>query len=152
MRKERLLMLIEKEWQNFLKSFEDLPDNALQETDVVGIWSIRDVLAHISTWEEESLKNIPLILEGKSTPRYTGAGGIDAFNAREQAKKKALTLAEVKISLKSTHDRLVQFLSWIPDSDYISNARLIHRIRLDTCNHYREHADQIEEWREQNGR
>jgi hypothetical protein len=152
MRKERLLMRMEKEWQNFLMSFEDLPDDALLEPDVVGNWSIRDVLAHISTWEEESLKNIPLILDGKSTPRYARAGGINAFNAREQAKKKTLTLAEVKISLKSTHDRLVQFLSRIPDSDYISNERLIHRIRLDAYSHYREHADQIEVWRKQNGR
>src|SRR5437773_1337186 len=37
---------------------------------VTGDWSVRDILAHVSTWEEEALTHLPLILEGGTPARY----------------------------------------------------------------------------------
>ena len=118
------------------------------EPGVAGQWSVRDVLAHITTWEEEVLKAITLILEGKSLPRYsTTYGGIDAFNAREQARKRGLSLDHVNGELAATHRRLLAFLADIPERDSATEKRLLRRIRLDTYGHYREHTDQITAWR-----
>lgn len=84
MDKERLLDQVERRWEILLQSFEGLPDSVIMEPNVVGHWSVRDVLAHITTWEEECRKSLPVILQGKRFPRYTTRyGGIDAFNAQE---------------------------------------------------------------------
>ena len=147
MSKEQVLTRIEQEWKVFLDSFAGLTDNILMESGAVGYWSIRDVLAHIATWEEEALKVLPLILEGKPTPRYTRYGGIDAFNAQEQGRKQHLPLELVKDELVATHQRLLKFLTEIPDSMFSSKSRFAKRLRLDTYNHYREHAHQINKWR-----
>jgi hypothetical protein len=56
---------------------------------VTAHWSVRDVMNHITTWENEALKALPVIMEGKRLPRYMG---IDAFNAREQERKRHLSL------------------------------------------------------------
>ena len=115
---------------------------------MAGHWSVRDVLAHVTTWEEEALKALSLILEGKSLPRYsTTYGGIDAFNAREQARKRGLSLDHVRGELAATHRRLLAFLSDIPERDSATERRLLRRIRLDTYSHYREHTAQIAAWR-----
>ncbi len=151
MSKESVLKRIEKEWQGFLESWRGLSDEALLEPNAVGVWSLRDLLAHISTWEEETLKTIPLILKGQPVPRYASFGGIDAFNAREQERKRNLDLDEVKNQLLSCHERLMDFLTEIPKSDFDTNKRLLNRIRWDTYHHYHEHAKQIREWREQRG-
>ena len=146
MNRERLLNRLEREWQAFLQSFADLPDSTLLKSGAVGWWSIRDVLAHIATWDEEALKALPLILENKPLTRYARYGGIDAFNAREQERKRNLSLEQVKQELTVTHENLVTFLENSPESAYATGSRFLRRLRLDTYSHYREHASQITAW------
>ena len=147
MSKEQILIRLEQEWKAFLDSLVGLTDNILMESGAVGHWSIRDVMAHIATWEEEALKVLPLILEGEPIPRYTKYGGIDAFNAQEQERKRHLPLELVKDELIATHKHLIQFLTEMPDNMFLSKSRFTKRLRLDTYNQYREHTHQINKWR-----
>jgi len=147
MNKEKVLNRIEQEWKIFLESFKGLTDNIMMESGAVGYWSVRDVLAHITTWEEEALKFLPLILKGEPIPRYTRYGGIDEFNAREQERKQHLSLKLVKRQLVATHKSLMSFLEECPDTAFTSKSRFLKRLRLDTVNHYREHVNQIARWR-----
>jgi hypothetical protein len=142
-KKERTLSKLEREWQALFQLWEDLPEDILLLPGAVGHWSTRDVMAHITTWENEALKALPLILEGKPLPRYMG---IDAFNAREQEHKRHLPLKRVKDELLVTHKKLVQLLENVPKSAFVS-SRFIKRLRLDAIGHYREHAAQIAAWR-----
>jgi hypothetical protein len=140
MRKEKVLEHFDLEWRAFLHSFEGLPDELLTRPYTIGKWSIRDLLTHITTWEEEALKAVPLILAGNRLPRYSRYGGIDAFNAREQSKKQDLPIKQVKSDLYAVHQKLISCLLEIPEADYIGIKRLSHRVRLDTYAHYRIHA------------
>jgi hypothetical protein len=147
MSKQTILDRLQKEWQAFLQSYNDLPDNILVEPSVVGEWSIRDVLTHITTWEEEALAAFPTILKGEKPPSYAARGGIDGFNAAEQNRKHNLVLHQIKVELYTTHERLMAFLASVPDSAFVSGSRLLRRIKWDTHHHYHEHAQQILEWR-----
>jgi len=147
MKKERALERLEREWQALLQTWEGLPGNILLQPGAVGHWSTRDVMAHITTWEEEARKALPLVLEGKPLPRYMG---IDAFNAREQERKRHLSLAQVKKDLLATHERLISFLENVPENAF-GLPRFAKRLRLDTTSHYREHAVQIATWRAERG-
>lgn len=145
MSKERTLSRLEEAWQAFLKSFEGSSDSALFQAGVCGQWSIRDLMAHVTTWEEETLKALPIIIEGKSPPKYVTYGGIDAFNALQYEKKRNLSLDKVRKELTSTHKRLAAFLSGLPETAF--TPRLVRRLSIDTYKHYREHTEQIGEWR-----
>lgn len=147
MSKEQVLNRIEQGWEIFLESIRGLTDNEMMESGVVGYWSVRDVLAHIATWDQEALKVLPLILEGKPTPGYTRYGGIDAFNAKEQEQKRHLSLELVKQELAATHQLLLNFLAELPESAFSPKSRFVKRLPNDTYDHYREHADQIIKWR-----
>ena len=35
------------------------------EPGVTGAWSVKDILAHVTTWEGEALKHLPLVLRGE---------------------------------------------------------------------------------------
>ena len=148
MHRERVIDRLEQEWQVFLQSFAELPANVFLEPGAVGHWSVRDVLTHVTTWEEEALKALPLILNDKPLPRY---GGIDAFNAREQERKRSLSLEQVRKELAATHQNLIAFLEKAPDSAFATGGRFLRRLRLDTYHHYREHATQIMAWRTKRG-
>jgi len=139
---------VNEAWEAFNESYAGLSDVQLMEAGVTGTWSVRDILAHVTTWEEEALRHLPLILKGHTPPRYSVQyGGIDAFNARMTEEKRSLSLAEVREQLSATHSRLVEFIQNAPDGQLTGDTRFRRRLRLDTYGHYAIHAAAIRQWR-----
>jgi len=145
---ERLLRTLNAEWAAFQESYADLPDGALLAPGVAGDWSLRDLLAHVNTWQEEALTHLPVIAAGGAPPRYaTAHGGIDAFNARMAERKRDLSLAEVRRRLDESQRRLVELIRSASEDQLTGHTRFRRRLRLDTYGHYRLHARGIREWR-----
>ena len=147
--RQRLLKRLDQVWCVFKESYAGLPDSELLEPGVTGAWSVRDIIAHVTTWEEEALKHLPLVLSGKRPPRYSVThGGIDAFNAQTTEQKKNLSMREVFSQQEDVHRRLVQLVEGVPEDQLGGDSRFRHRLRLDTYGHYPKHADAIKKWRE----
>lgn len=149
MDRAQLLKRVETAWSAFKDSFADLPDARLTEPGVTGDWSVKDILAHISIWEEEAIKHLPHIIAGGTPPRYSVTyGGIDAFNAQMVAQRRSLSLAEVRRQLEDTHQRLLDVVQQLPEEQITRETRARRRLRLDTYSHYPIHTKAILEWRE----
>jgi hypothetical protein len=149
MDRAQLLKRVETAWSAFKDSFADLPDSRLTEPGVTGDWSVKDILAHVSIWEDEAIKHLPHIIAGGTPPRYSVTyGGIDAFNAQMVAQRRALSLAEVLRQLDDTHQRLLDVVQQMPEEQITRETRARRRLRLDTYSHYPIHTKAILEWRE----
>jgi hypothetical protein len=136
----------------FRASYEGLSENDLLKPGVTGRWSIRDIIAHVTTWEEEALKHLPAVLEGRRPPRYSVTyGGIDAFNALMTHKKEHLSLAEVFRQRDEVHRRLIDVIERTPAAQLAADTRFRRRLRLDTYGHYPKHTAAIHRWRERIG-
>jgi hypothetical protein len=150
MNRQQLLKQLDKAWATIKESYAGLSDSQLTEPGVTGHWSVKDILAHLSTWEEEALTYLPLILKGGRPPRYSiKYGGIDAFNAQMTEQKRGLALADVLRQLDETHRRLIDYVQSAPEEQFTRETRFRRRLRLDTYSHYPKHAKAIREWREQ---
>lgn len=137
--RRQLLKRLDKAWGTFKESYAGLSDAQLMEPGVTGAWSVRAILAHVTTWEEEALKHLPLILEGGTPPRYSVRyGGIDAFNAQMTEQKRSFSLSEVLRQLDQTHRGLIDFIQSAPEDQFIRETRFRRRLRLDTYSHYPE--------------
>ncbi len=148
MNRTQLLEKLERAWTDFRESCSGLTDAELLTPGVTGAWSVRDIIAHVTTWEEEALKHLPVILEGGRTPRYSVAyGGIDAFNALMTERKAGLSLAEVLRQQGEVHRRLVALVESTPEEQVRRETRFRRRLRLDTYDHYPKHAAAIRRWR-----
>lgn len=147
----RLFSTLDATWAEFNESYAGLSDEQMQESGVVEGWSVRDLLAHINTWEEECLKHLPLILEGGRPPLYTTYGGLDAFNAQMTEAKRELSLAEVRERLEATHRQIIDYVGTIPAEQIGGKTRSRKRLRLDTYGHYPLHAEAIRDWRQRKG-
>jgi DinB superfamily len=146
----QLLKRLDKAWEEFRGSYAGLSDAELMEPGATGSWSVRDIIAHVTWWEEEALMHLPLILAGGKPPRYSVTyGGIDAFNARMTAQRKGLPLAEVLQQQEVVHRRLVALIESAPHDQLTGETRFRRRLRLDTYGHYPKHARAIRRWREQ---
>lgn len=148
MDRQQLLKRLDKEWTALGESYAGVPDAAMMQPGVTGGWSVRDIIAHVTWWEEEALRHLPLILRGGRPPRYSVTyGGIDAFNALKTEEKRALSLTEVLRQRDETHRRLIDYVERAPAEQFTKETRFRRRLRLDTYNHYPKHARAIRAWR-----
>jgi len=146
----QLLKRLDRAWEALKASYVGLSDSELLESCVTDNWSVRDIIAHVTWWEEEALKHLPLILAGGKPPRYSVVyGGIDAFNAQMTEQKRSLSLDEVLRQRDETHNRLIDFIHTVPEDQIARETRFRRRLRLDTYSHYTKHAEAIWKWREQ---
>jgi hypothetical protein len=149
MKKQQLLDKLDQIWAALKASYSGMSEEQLTTPGINGDWSVKDTLAHVTTWEQEALKYLPLILEGKRPPRYSVMyGGVDAFNALMTEQKRQLSLAEVLTQLDNTHQEMMEYIRDAPEDQFTTETRFRRRIRLDTYGHYSHHTQAILEWRE----
>jgi hypothetical protein len=148
MNRQQLLKQLDKAWTAFKESYADLSESQLTEPGVTGHWSVKDLVAHVTWWEEEALQHLPLILTGGRPPRYSiKYGGIDAFNAQMTEQKRGLSLSDVLRQQEETHRRLIDYVQSAPEEQFTRETRFRRRLRLDTYSHYPKHAMAIRAWR-----
>ena len=147
MGRRQLLKRLDSAWRDFRESHAGLSGTQMMQSGVTGNWSVRDILAHVTTWEEEALKHLPLVLKGGRPPRYSVKyGGIDAFNALMTGQKRHLSLSEVLRQMDVTHQRLINYIEGAPEQQLREETRFRHRLRMDTYSHYPIHARPIRKW------
>lgn len=133
----------------FHQSYVGLSDPELMEPGVTGTWSVRDIIAHVTWWEEEALTYLPVITAGGTPPRYSVThGGIEAFNARMTEQLVDMSLAEVLRRRDDVHRRLIALVESVPDEHVAGETRFRRRLRLETYGHYAKHTRAIRRWRE----
>jgi hypothetical protein len=145
---ERLLRRLDVAWTAFTGSYAGLPEELLVEPGVVEGWSVKDLLVHVTAWEGEALRHLPVVIVGGRPPRYALEGGIDAFNARAAEAGRRRSLDEVLRRQAEIHARLVDFIRSQPPGTFGGRTRARRRLRLDTYGHYPEHTAAIRAWRE----
>lgn len=149
MNTRQVLDRLDAAWGDFEASYAGLSEAELLAPGVTGRWSVRDIIAHVTWWEEEALAHLPLVRAGGRPPRYSVKyGGIDAFNALMTGRRSHLTLAEVLRQHDDVHARLVAYVRDAPAELYARETRFRRRLRLDTYGHYPIHARAIRAWRE----
>ena len=149
MNRQQLLTKLDRAWTELKESYAGLSDSQLTEPGVIDDWSVKDILAHVTTWEEEALHYLPLIADGRKPPRYSVQyGGIDAFNALRTEQKRTLSLSDVLNQLDNVHRRLADYIQTVPEEQFTRDTPFRHRLRLDTYSHYPLHARMIRKWRE----
>ncbi len=149
MDRPQLLKRIDRAWEALRTSYAGLSDSELLESGVTGEWSVKDTIAHVTWWEEEALKHLPLILAGGKPPKYSVTyGGIDAFNAQMMEQKRKLSLSVVLRQRDETHIRFLDFIDTVPEEEIARETRFRRRLRLDTYGHYPKHTETIRNWRE----
>jgi uncharacterized protein (TIGR03083 family) len=149
MDRQQLLNKLDQAWAALKEAYAGLSASQLTAPSVMGDWSVKDILAHVTTWEEETLKYLPLLIIGGRPPQYASQyGGIDAFNALMTDQKRGLARAEVLRRVDATHRPLIAYLQRVPEEAFTRETRFRRRLRLDTYGHYLLHAKAIRAWRE----
>ena len=148
MKRQQILDTLAATWKDFEDSYAGLSDTLLLQSRVTGDWSVRDIIAHVTWWEQEALKHLPVIREGGRSPRYSVTyGGIDAFNAMMTEQRRGLSLATVMQQHDDVHAALIDYVRQAPEELFVRETRFRRRLKFDTYGHYPIHAKAIRDWR-----
>lgn len=139
---EDVVRKIDGSWRELQSALAEVPGDRMEEPGVVGPWSTKDLLGHVTTWETEMMANVQRVIDGVEMKQYPD---IDAFNADASAAKRAMSVKDLRQELSKVHGETVGFVSALSD-ELLGREEVEWRIRVDTFAHYREHAEQIRRW------
>lgn len=115
-------------------------------------WSVRDILAHIAGWHREEIAMLERMARGeRAVPESVDYTDDDAWNARFVAKWRAASAGEVLAELKAGKEAYVAAAGRLPEERFEEGRTARRLVRQGCTEHYREHADEIKEWRKREG-
>ena len=135
-----------RSWQVFERAIALVPHDRVDAPGVVGPWSVKDLIGHIATWDQEALQALRgYLADGDGGVLATWPDDIDGFNAREAARKRGTDLAMLRRELAECHRQIVELISDLAEADF-ETREVETRIRVDTYDHYADHTAQILRW------
>lgn len=134
--KDRLEILkdVAVAWLDLLNVVRPLRDDQLETPNTVGVWSGKQLVAHISAWEEVGMERLQ---EAEAGQEPAGIDDVEAFNQERAAQDADRDLDEILEELESTHEEFMGMLETSPalQRDLIAGV---------TYRHYREHIKDFE--------
>jgi hypothetical protein len=131
----------------------DLTDEQLDKpVEGAGGWSGRDLLGHITLWQEAALATAKELAVGTTSPtmdrleaQWAGSPEAgDAMNADGLARFRAMSADEVRAAFRSTAGELRGYLTVVPEARWIKDAGHQEYFFGETTEHYEEHLKELQ--------
>lgn len=101
--------------QTVLKALEGIPQEAWELKGVVGVWSLKDVMAHLASFEQTLAEILASFQhDGQPTPTLEQFLSNPDFNNSQVALRKDKSPAEVLAEYESWHAKVVELMQKIP--------------------------------------
>jgi hypothetical protein len=98
-----------------LQAIEGLPEQAWDTPGACGVWSIKDIIAHLTSYEHVILDVLNTFVSSDPTPylsKFTEPGG--GFNDSEVAARKGKTVKELLGEFHDTHAQVMALAARMP--------------------------------------
>ena len=149
--KEELLNEAAREYKSFHEALQGLNESQMSEV-WLGTWAVKDIVAHIAGWHEEMGPALERLSRGER-PIAEGVSyeDVDAWNARFASARRGTPVADVLLELDKTHEYFLRVAAGVPGERFQPGKTAWKIVDQNTAHHYREHAEQIREWRTTKG-
>lgn len=142
-----------------LAALDDLsPDNMLRP-GAVGLWSVKDALAHLTAWESELITALSRLDRPASVPQIVKIDDIDEWNEEQYRVNARRSLDIVLEDFNGVHKHLIKAVEDLDDKTledvrkfpWLEGEPLWYLIAENATWHEQEHAEEIRKWREEQG-
>ncbi len=144
--KQELLQQAEQEFDGLKAAVKDLGEPQMSQV-WLGTWGVREILAHAAGWHREMAPALERIGRGEA-PYPDGAyDDFDNWNARFVEARKGQSGADLLRELDASHRAVLSAAERLPDEQFGEGKPASGLVDGITAGHYREHAEQIRQWR-----
>jgi len=124
----------------------------------VGVWSVKDTLAHLAAWESELVTALNQAQTGRE-PSMMAIEDIDEWNEEQYHVSASRPLEAIQADWEGVFKMLTRMIEDMKESDLTDGRRyawmegepLAYLIEENASLHEREHAEDILAWREREG-
>lgn len=135
---------------DFKETVSGIPDDKLT-TVMLGEWSVKDVIAHISSWDELASLDLRRIARGHvPTLAAFREADVDEWNGFFMRGRKLFPAPQVYHELEERYEMIVEALETVPDAMFQQGGMVTNFLAI-SIHHYQDHAGHIREWRERVG-
>lgn len=155
--KTALLHDIQSEHHRLDRVLDNLTPQDMLQGGVIGDWSVKDILAHLTAWEQVFLHWYRCGLSGKSSdiePVGMGKKAIDALNQRFYDQYAGHNLEDVLANFLASYQEILAVVNETTEEELFSPGRyawtgkyiLVDYLMSNTGNHYRWARQKIHHW------
>jgi len=108
--RDELIAILEHSRTKMMAHLDEIDKNR----KIYPLWTIREMLAHLSGWDDAVIAFIQSLMTGK-IPATPAARGMDAYNAETVATREGLDYDHIYREYLQTRKVLLQLLREVPD-------------------------------------
>lgn len=160
MPKAELIADLQAARTRLLSAIDGLTDDQLMRPGVVGIWSVKDTLGHLVAWEAELVTALSRLDQyRRRPPQIVEIEDIDEWNQEQYHINARRTLQAVLDDFHGVHKHLIQTVEEMDERALEDNRRfpwmegepLSYLVLENAVWHEEEHAENIKQWRADEG-
>jgi uncharacterized protein (TIGR03083 family) len=121
-----------------------ISDEQFIQPGAFGEWSVKDILAHITFWEQRLLAYFNGARESLIQPGEEEQAAIDRINAEVFTANRDRPLDEVRAAFASSYQQTLALADALSAED-LADEELFGLFAGDTFEHYREHREMLEQ-------
>jgi len=108
-----------------LGTLEKFPESEWYTTGACGYWSVKDIIAHLTSFEQVLVEVLNNLLEPGATPYLDAyaSQGLN-FNDEQVNQRSELSMQDVLAEYKTAHEKVMQAAAAIPQSLWRQNGVL----------------------------
>jgi len=133
----------------------DVGETWLTEPGALPGWSVKDILAHITSWEVDLLTNLGKVRRGVKPGKTRWASAeIQAQNEKSYAELKDRPLHTVLEDFRGARRQTIRVLEGLTESEVESPADWLHGRSIEqyvvanVLHHEQEHVEELKAWRQ----
>jgi len=138
-----------------LTALEGLTDDAMLRPGVAGFWSVKDILAHLTTWQSELITALSQLDAPRRVPGIVKIEDIDDWNEEQYRVNARRSLQAVREDFNGVHRHLLKTIEGLDDKmledarkfPWMEGEPLWYLIAENAYWHEQEHAEEIRKWR-----
>jgi hypothetical protein len=107
-------------------TLKDFPEAEWYTAGACGVWSVKEIIAHLASYEQMLVEVVSTFLDGGPTPYMEKMErlGPGQFNDDEVALRQEKSMADVLAELNDTHAQVMALAPRIPAETYRQNGTL----------------------------
>jgi hypothetical protein len=150
--REDLMQNLDTAYHRFEATLDRFSAAQTTAPNVVGIWTPKDVLAHMLYWQQLPVHELNAALRGERYPE--NGSNMDEVNARTVAASQGVGWETLREQFRAAHQAVIERVKSLPDEAFIPGGAVeqalddsvIDALAGNTREHYDLHGAQLQGW------
>jgi hypothetical protein len=146
MKKEDLLRRVNEVHDRVTNVLNGLNEKQAMRVGLNAQWSVKDLLAHLTSWKERGVAELIQIENGTWQPQKIDREAVDQFNAAAVDERRTRSMAFVRADFERAHNEMLRLISALPD-EVDESSPAFRVVNGGSIRHIAHHAAQLVEWK-----